>query len=53
MTQVKALLTEEVEHGLNARLAHVIEARNGAVEPLTAKDVSAARRPGSQPEAEA
>ena len=44
LTQVKALLTEEGEHGLNARLAHVIEARNGAVEPLMAKDVPAARQ---------
>ena len=36
LTQVKALLTEEGEHGLNARLAHVIEEsaerrRRGAV----------------------
>jgi hypothetical protein len=43
LTQVKALLTKEVEHGLHARLAHVVEAQKAAKEPKTAKDVPTAR----------
>jgi hypothetical protein len=43
LTQVKALLTEEVEHGLDVRLAHVVEAQKTAKERKTAKDVPAAR----------
>lgn len=43
LTQVKALLVEEVEHGLHARLAHVLEAQKGVKEPKAPKDVPAAR----------
>ncbi len=43
LTQVKALLTGEVEHGLDVRLARVVEAQQAAKEPKTAKDVPAAR----------
>ncbi len=41
LTRVKALLTGEVEHGLHARLAHVVQAQQAAKE--TAKDVPTAR----------
>ena len=40
---VKALLVEELEHGLHTRLAHVKETQKGVKEPKTAKDVPAAR----------
>ncbi len=43
LTQVKALLTEEVEHGLHVRLAHVVEAQKTAKETKTAKNIPAAR----------
>jgi hypothetical protein len=43
LAPVKALLDEEVEHGLHARLAHVLETQKGAKEPKTTKDVPAAR----------
>lgn len=44
LTPVKALLAEELEHGLHARLAHVQEAqKEGLKEPKAAKDVPAAR----------
>jgi hypothetical protein len=43
LAQVKALLTEEVEHGLHARLARVLERQETIKEPNAAKDVSAAR----------
>lgn len=43
LAQVKALLVEEVEHGLHARLAHALETQKGAKEPKTTKDVPAAR----------
>ena len=43
LAQVKALLVEEVEHGLHVRLAHVLEAQKGVKEPKTTKDVPAAR----------
>jgi hypothetical protein len=43
LAQVNALLVEEVEHGLHARLAYVRETQKGAKEPRTTKDVTAAR----------
>lgn len=43
LTQVKALLGEDLEHGLHSRLAHVVEAGKAANEPKTAVDVPAAR----------
>lgn len=43
LAQVKALLAEEVEHGLHARLAHALETQKSAREPKTIKDVAAAR----------
>lgn len=42
LSQVKGLLVEEVERGLHARLADVLETQRGVKEP-TAKDVAAAR----------
>ncbi|HEY6024003.1 MAG TPA: DUF6448 family protein [Pseudolabrys sp.] len=44
---VKALLVEDVEHGLHARLAHVQETQKGVKEPKTQKDVPAARERAS------
>ncbi len=43
LSQVNALFAEEVEHGLHARLAHVLEKQKGVNEPKTTKDVPAAR----------
>lgn len=43
LAQVKALLVEEVDHALRARLAHVLETQKGIKEPKTTKDVPAAR----------
>lgn len=44
VTPVKALLVEELEHGLHARLSHVQAAKDaGLKEPKAAKDVPAAR----------
>lgn len=43
LAQVKALLVEDVEHGLHARLAYAQETQKGAKEPKTTKDVPAAR----------
>lgn len=43
LTPVKALLTDEVKHGLHARFAHAQETRKGVKEPKTANDVAAAR----------
>lgn len=42
LAQVKALLVEEIEHGLHARFAHVLETRDIEA-PKTTKEVSAAR----------
>jgi hypothetical protein len=47
LAQVKALLVEEVEHSLDARLAHVMETQKGIKEPKTTKDVPAARERAS------
>jgi hypothetical protein len=47
LAQVKALLVEEVEHGLHARLAHVMETQKGIKEPKATKDVPAARERAS------
>lgn len=45
LAPVKALLVEELEHGLHARLAHVEEAqKEGLKAPKTPKDVPAARK---------
>jgi hypothetical protein len=44
LAPVKALLAEELEHGLYARFAHVQEAqKEGLKEPKTTRDVPAAR----------
>jgi hypothetical protein len=43
LAPVDALLAEEMEHGLHARFAHVLETRQGATEPKTSTDVPAAR----------
>ncbi|MGE5366642.1 MAG: DUF6448 family protein, partial [Betaproteobacteria bacterium] len=43
LAQVKALLVNEVEHGLHVRLAHALETQGGTKEPRTIKDVPAAR----------
>lgn len=45
LTPVKALLVEELEHGLHNRLAHVREAqKEGLKEPKATNDVPAARK---------
>lgn len=43
LAQVKAFLTEEMEHGLHARFAHVADAQKAVKEAKTAKDVPSAR----------
>lgn len=43
LVQVKALLVEEMEHGLRARFAQVLETRKAPKQPKAAKDVPAAR----------
>lgn len=43
LARVKALLVEEVEHGLHARFAHVADAQKAVKEAKTAKDVPSAR----------
>jgi hypothetical protein len=43
LAQVKALLVEEVDHALRARLAHVLETQKDIKEPNTTEDVPAAR----------
>jgi hypothetical protein len=43
LAPVKALLAEELEHGLHTRLAHALETQKAAKEPKDAKDVPAAR----------
>ena len=45
--QVKALLDEEIEHGLHARFTHVREAQKASLEPKKASDVAAARERAS------
>jgi hypothetical protein len=47
LAQVKALLVEEVDRGLHARLAHVMETQKGIKEPKATKDVPAARERAS------
>ena len=44
LAEVKALLVEDIEHGLHTRLTHVLAARSNAKGPITANDVPAARR---------
>jgi hypothetical protein len=43
LTHVKALLGEEMQHGLHSRLTHVVETQKSAKEPKTAADLPAAR----------
>jgi hypothetical protein len=43
LSQVKAMLVEEIEHGLHQRLAHAREARKASKEPKVADQVDAAR----------
>jgi hypothetical protein len=43
LAPVKALLVEEVEHGLHARLAHAQETQKGVKQPKTINEVPAAR----------
>lgn len=43
LAKVKALIDEEIQHGLHARLSHVREAQQASIEPRTADDVAAAR----------
>lgn len=43
LAKVKALIDEEIQHGLHARLSHVREAQQASIEPMTADDVAAAR----------
>ena len=44
LSQVKALLVEEIEHAVHERLAHALEARQASKEPRTADQVEAARK---------
>ena len=44
LSPVKAVLAEEMEHGLAARLAHVRETSAATKEPKAARDVAAAPR---------
>jgi hypothetical protein len=44
LSQVKALLVEEIEHALHERLAHAREAHEASKEPRTADQVEAARK---------
>jgi len=47
LAEVKALVVEELEHGLHARLAHVAATQKGVREPKTSEDVPAARERAS------
>jgi hypothetical protein len=47
LKQVKALIDEEIEHGLHARFGHVREAQKASLEPKKATDVAAARERAS------
>lgn len=47
LAQVKALLMEEVQHGLHARLAHVLKTQKGVKAPKAPEDVPAAREHAS------
>ncbi len=43
LKQVKAVIDEEIEHGLHARFQHAREAQKASLEPTKAGDVAAAR----------
>src|SRR5690606_10301509 len=47
LSKVKAMIDHEVEHGLQARLAHVRAAQKAPIEPKKASDVAAARERAS------
>jgi uncharacterized protein DUF6448 len=47
LKQVKAVIDEETEHGLHARLGHAREAQKASLEPKKASDVAAARERAS------
>ena len=47
LKQVKALIDEEIEHGLHARFSHAREAQKASLEPKKATDVAAARERAS------
>jgi hypothetical protein len=47
LSQVKAVLDEEIEHGLHARFQHAREAQKASLEPKKAADVEAARKRAS------
>jgi hypothetical protein len=44
LSQVKALLVEEIEHALHERLSHARQAREASKEPRAVEQVEAARR---------
>jgi hypothetical protein len=47
LSQVKAVLDAEIEHGLHARFSHAREAQKASIEPKKAADVAAARERAS------
>jgi hypothetical protein len=47
LSQVKAVLDAEIEHGLQARFSHAREAQKASIEPKKAADVAAARERAS------
>jgi Family of unknown function (DUF6448) len=47
LSQVKAVLDQEVEHGLHVRFSHAREAQKASLEPKTAANVPAARERAS------
>jgi hypothetical protein len=47
LSQVRALLDEEIEHGLHARFHQVRDAQKASLEPKKASDVAAARERAS------
>ena len=47
LKQVKAVIDEEIEHGLHTRLDHALEAQKASLEPTKAGDVAAARERAS------
>ena len=47
LSRLKAVLDEEIEHGLHARFHHAREAQKASIEPTKAIDVAAARERAS------
>ncbi len=47
LTKVKAVIDNDVEHGLHTRISHVREAQKASLEPQKAEDVTAARERAS------